>query len=56
MIAPVNPYNVEYLATKQEKMGHLLTDDNGDSPRTQAGAAKAKRSAERAAPRGRKGA
>jgi 3,4-dihydroxy 2-butanone 4-phosphate synthase/GTP cyclohydrolase II len=56
VIAPVNPYNVEYLATKQEKMGHLLTDDNGDSPRTQAGAAKAKRSAERAAPRGRKGA
>ena len=24
VIAPANPHNIEYLATKQEKMGHLL--------------------------------
>ena len=28
VIAPPNPYNVEYLATKREKMGHLFADED----------------------------
>lgn len=52
IVAETNPYNVRYLATKREKMGHLLEDETDDS---EAGMAGKSASRPRTTPRAKSG-
>ena len=57
VIAPPNPYNIEYLATKREKMGHLLEESDvevGASKGAKSRSRKARRPAKRPAKRAAK--